>query len=56
MFNVVKGTQQFQVTDPLEVMEIGTGFMLVQRQVFDKMRETYPMIKYKPDHVGSTTL
>ena len=52
VFNVVKGTQQFQVTDPLEVMEIGTGFMLVQRQVFDKMKEAYPMIKYKPDHVG----
>lgn len=52
VFNVVKGTQQFQVTDPLEVMEIGTGFMLVQRQVFDKMREAYPYIKYKPDHVG----
>ena len=52
MFNVVKGTQQFQVTEPLEVMEIGTGFMLVQRQVFDKMREAYPYIKYKPDHVG----
>ena len=52
VFNVVKGTQQFQVTEPLEVMEIGTGFMLVQRQVFDKMKETYPYIKYKPDHVG----
>ena len=52
VFNVVKGTQQFQVTDPLEVMEIGTGFMLVQRQVFDKMKKEYPYIKYKPDHVG----
>ena len=52
VFNVVKGTQQFQVTEPLEVMEIGTGFMLVQRQVFDKMKEAYPYIKYKPDHVG----
>jgi len=52
VFNVVKGTQQFQVTEPLEVMEIGTGYMMVKRHVFDKMKEEYPTIKYKPDHVG----
>ena len=52
VFNVVKGTAQFQVTEPLEVMEIGTGYMLVKRQVFDSMQEAYPMIRYKPDHVG----
>jgi len=52
VFNVVKGTKSFQVTDPLEVLEIGTGFMLVKREVFDKMREAYPNIHYKPDHVG----
>ena len=52
MFNVVKGTAQFQVTEPLEVLEIGTGYMMVKRQVFDKMKDAYPMIHYKPDHVG----
>lgn len=52
VFNVVKGTKQFAVTEPLEVLEIGTGFMLVKREVFDKMAESYPMIHYKPDHVG----
>jgi hypothetical protein len=52
VFNVVKGTKQFTVTDPLEVMEIGTGFMMVKREVFDKMKEAYPTIQYKPDHVG----
>jgi hypothetical protein len=52
VFNVVKGTQQFQVTEPLEVMEIGTGYMMVKRNVFDKMKEEYPTIRYKPDHVG----
>jgi hypothetical protein len=45
VFNVVKGTKQFQVTDPLEVMEIGTGFMMVKREVFDKMKDAYPMIR-----------
>ena len=52
VFNVVKGTKQFQVTDPLEVLEIGTGFMMVKREVFDKMKNAYPNIHYKPDHVG----
>jgi len=52
VFNVVKGTQQFQVTEPLEVLEIGTGHMMVKRHVFEKMQESFPNIKYKPDHVG----
>ena len=38
VFNVVKGTSQFTVTEPLEV--------------FEKMEVEYPSIKYKPDHVG----
>ena len=54
VFNVVKGTQQFQVTEPLEVMEIGTGYMMIKRDVFDKMKEEYPSIRYKPDHVGQS--
>ena len=52
VFNVVKGTQSFQVSEPLEVLEIGTGHMMIKRHVFEKMREAYPNIHYKPDHVG----
>jgi hypothetical protein len=52
VFNVVKGTKQFTVTEPLEVMEIGTGFMMVKKSVFERMEKEYPMIRYKPDHVG----
>jgi hypothetical protein len=52
VFNVVKGTKSFSVTEPLEVMEIGTGYMMIKREVFDKMKEAYPQIHYKPDHVG----
>jgi hypothetical protein len=52
VFNVVKGTQQFQVSEPLQVMEIGTGHMMIKRHVFDKMAEAFPQIRYKPDHVG----
>ena len=52
VFNPVKGTAQFSVTEPLEVLEIGTGFMMIRREVFEKMTEQYPTIRYKPDHVG----
>jgi len=52
VFNPVKGTAQFNITEPLEVLEIGTGFMLVKREVFAKMETAYPEIRYRPDHVG----
>ena len=52
VFNPVKGTAQFSVTEPLEVLEIGTGFMMVKRDVFTRMEAAYPMIRYRPDHVG----
>jgi KaiC/GvpD/RAD55 family RecA-like ATPase len=52
VFNPVQGTSQFNVSEPLSVLEIGTGFMMVKRDVFTKMEEAYPMIRYKPDHVG----
>jgi len=54
VFNPVPGTTSFRVTEPLEVMEIGTGFMMVKRAVFDKFKEEYPHLNYKPDHVGQT--
>lgn len=52
VFNPVPGTKSFRVSEPLEVMEIGTGFMMVKRAVFDKFKEAYPKQNYKPDHVG----
>jgi len=52
VFNVVRGTQHFSVTEPLEVLEIGTGFMLIKRNVFEKMEKAYPQLRYKPDHIG----
>ena len=52
VFNAVAGTAQFSVGEPLEVLELGTGFMMVKREVFTKLEEAFPMIRYKPDHVG----
>jgi hypothetical protein len=52
VFNAVAGTGQFNVGEPLEVLEIGTGFMMVKKEVFGKFKEAYPEFNYKPDHVG----
>jgi hypothetical protein len=52
VFNPVKGTSKFSVTEPLQVLEIGTGFMMVKRHVFEKFEQHYPKLRYKPDHVG----
>jgi hypothetical protein len=52
VFNPVHGTKQFSVSEPLEVLEIGTGFMMVNREVFPKFEKAYPDLRYKPDHVG----
>jgi hypothetical protein len=52
VFNPVPGTQQFSVFDPLEVLEIGTGYMMIKRHVFDKWKEAYPNQLYRPDHAG----
>jgi len=52
VFNPVKGMSQFSVTEPIEVMEIGTGFMMVKRDVFTKLKDEFPQLEYRPDHVG----
>ena len=52
VFNPVRGTEKFSVSDPLEVLEIGTGFMMINREVFGKFEAAYPQLRYKPDHVG----
>jgi len=52
VFNPAPGTEKFSVAEPIEVLEIGTGFMMVKRHVFDKFKDAYPQLRYKPDHVG----
>lgn len=52
VFNPAPGTEKFSVAEPVEVLEIGTGFMMVKRHVFDQFREAYPEFSYRPDHVG----
>ena len=37
--------------EPVEVLEGGTGFMMIQKHVFEKFGEAHPELLYKPDHV-----
>jgi hypothetical protein len=39
------------IDQPCEVLESGTGFMMIQRHVFDKFKAAYPEYSFKPDHV-----
>jgi len=50
VFNPVENTHKIQVAEPVDVLEIGTGFMLIKKQVFDDFREAYPQFSYTPDH------
>ena len=51
VFNPKHGTTQIKLTEPAEVLEGGTGFMLIKRKVFEQMNESFPQLLYKPDHV-----
>lgn len=51
VFNPVKRVTQFNLSEPLEISEGGTGFMLIARETFEKFAKAYPELAYKPDHV-----
>ncbi len=51
VFNPKGGQREIPIGQPVEVMEIGTGFMMIRRSTFDKYKEAYPNLSYKPDHI-----
>jgi len=51
VFNPKGGQKEIPLGQPVEVMEIGTGFMMIRRKTFDVYKEKYPHLSYKPDHV-----
>jgi len=51
VFNPKGGTQTIQISEPCEVLEIGTGFMMVTKEAMTKFKDKYPEYNYKPDHV-----
>lgn len=51
VFNAVGNQATIPLSEPVEVMEAGTGFMMIRRSAFEKYKEAYPELMYKPDHV-----
>lgn len=51
VFNLAGDKTSFNLAEPVEVLEAGTGFMMIRRETFNKYLEAYPEILYKPDHV-----
>jgi hypothetical protein len=52
VFNPKGGTQSIAIGEPCEVLEIGTGFMMVSKAALKKFVEAYKdQYSYKPDHV-----
>ena len=51
VFNPMGNQTSIPLNQPTEVLESGTGFMMIQRKAFDMMRTARPDLAYKPDHV-----
>lgn len=51
VFNPKSGQTQIPIGQPVEVSEIGTGFMMIRRKTFERYSETFPELSYKPDHI-----
>jgi hypothetical protein len=51
VFNPKAGTTTISLSEPCEVSEIGTGFMMIRRSTFEKYDAAFPGQSYKPDHV-----
>jgi hypothetical protein len=51
VFNPTGETREIPLGQPVEVLEAGTGFMMIRRNTFEKFTEAFPQQFYKPDHV-----
>lgn len=51
VFNPKGGGGNIRIDQPVEVMEVGTGFMMTRRSAFEKFANAFPQYNYKPDHV-----
>ena len=51
VFNPLPGTQSFSILEPAEMLEIGTGFFMVKRQVLLDFQKAYPELSFRPDHI-----
>jgi hypothetical protein len=49
--NFIEGTTQISMHQPAQVLEVGTGFMMIRRKTFEAFKTRFPEYSYKPDHV-----
>ena len=49
VINFLPGTNTIHLDEPTEVQDLGTGLMLIQRSVLERLAEAYPERKYKPE-------
>ena len=53
VFNPIRSAA-IRLSEPAEVAEGGTGFMLIKREVFEDYEKHYPQFKYRPDHIRTS--
>lgn len=51
VFNPKSGTGVIPINEPVEVLEAGTGFMMIRKKTLTTFAEKFPQYNYKPDHV-----
>ena len=51
VFNPKGNQKEIPIGQPVEVREIGTGFMMIRRKTFERYAEAFPTLSYKPDHI-----
>lgn len=51
VFNPKGNQTNIPIVEPVEVLEIGTGFMMITKNAMQKFANSYKQYNYKPDHV-----
>jgi len=51
VFNPANGKNEIPLGEPAEVLESGTGFMMIRKSSLHKYTNAYPWLSYRPDHV-----
>jgi hypothetical protein len=49
--NPKSGQNTVRLDEPFEILEAGTGFMMIRRNVFEQFNDAFPQYSYRPDHV-----
>ena len=53
VFNLAGDKRSFKLDEPVEVMEGGTGFMMIPRETLEDLAAVTPEMRYLPDHSRS---